>query len=199
MDAAGGCDGAINFHLDEVQVIASGSSKNIALGKSANQSSVSQWSSMSPAGTAAIAWADIVSTTIVRGLNLAAKLHSMGVASDVVGAVPKVQPRMNLPSLGVSREETGKYALGTVPVHADGSAYFQVPSGVSVFFQALDRDGYALQTMRSLTYVQPGETLACIGCHEQRNTTPSRIAPLAMMHALQRPQPEPTRHLATAF
>ena len=31
--------------------------------------------------------------------------------------------------------------LGTVPVEADGSAYFLVPSGVPVFFQALDERG----------------------------------------------------------
>jgi len=108
----------------------------------------------------------------------------------VVGVVPKVQPRMNTPSLGVSREETGKYILGTVPVRADGSAYFQVPSGVSVFFQALDHDGYAVQTMRSLTYVQPGETLACVGCHEPRQTTPARTPPLAMLDSPARLQPD---------
>ena len=77
---------------------------------------------------------------------------------------------MNTPSLGVSHEETGKFVLGTVPVESDGSAYFRIPSGMSVFFQALDADGFALQTMRSLTYVQPGQTLSCIGCHESRYT-----------------------------
>ena len=79
---------------------------------------------------------------------------------------------MNQPMLGVSREDPGKYILGTVPVEDDGSAYFRVPSGVPVFFQALDEDGLALQTMRSLTYVQPGQTLACIGCHESRDAAP---------------------------
>jgi mono/diheme cytochrome c family protein len=63
--------------------------------------------------------------------------------------------------------------LGTVPVEADGSAYFRVPSGVPLFFQALDRQGLALQTMRSLTYVQPQQTLACIGCHESREAAPA--------------------------
>ena len=70
------------------------------------------------------------------------------------------------------REDPGKFVLGTVPVEADGSAYFRVPSGVPVFFQALDADGLAVQTMRSLTYVQPGETLSCIGCHESRDAAP---------------------------
>jgi hypothetical protein len=91
----------------------------------------------------------------------------------VVGVPPKVQPQMNNPVLGVSAEDPGKFVLGTVPVEADGSAYFRVPSGVSVFFQALDADGLAVQTMRSLTYVQPGETLSCIGCHEHRDLAPA--------------------------
>ncbi len=90
----------------------------------------------------------------------------------IVAVPPKVQPHMNTPNLGVSAEDPGKYLLGTVPVEADGSAHFRVPSGVSVFFQALDRNGLAVQTMRSLTYVQPKQTLACIGCHEHRDRAP---------------------------
>jgi cytochrome c553 len=90
----------------------------------------------------------------------------------IVGVPPKVQPHMNAPNLGVSSEDPGKFVLGTVPVEADGSAFFKIPSGVPVFFQALDADGLAVQTMRSLTYVQPGQTLACIGCHEQRDSAP---------------------------
>jgi len=100
----------------------------------------------------------------------------------VVGVPPKVQPHMNNPNLGVSAEDPGKFILGTVPVEADGSAYFRVPSGVSVLFQALDADGLAVQTMRSLTYVQPNQTLACVGCHESREAAPRPAKyPLAMM------------------
>jgi hypothetical protein len=62
--------------------------------------------------------------------------------------------------------------LGTAPVEADGSASFRAPSGIPVFFQALDHQGLVVQTMRSLTYVQPGQTLACIGCHESRAAAP---------------------------
>ncbi len=99
----------------------------------------------------------------------------------IVGVPPKVQPHMNRPSLGVSREETGKYVLGSVPVEADGSAHFRVPSGVPVFFQALDVQGRAVQTMRSLTYVQPDRALSCIGCHEHRNASPATgDTPLAL-------------------
>jgi len=91
----------------------------------------------------------------------------------IVGVPPKVQPHMNKPVLGVSREDPGKFVLGTAPVEADGSAYFPVPSGVSVFFQALDERGMAVQTMRTLTYVAPNTTLSCIGCHEHRDTAPA--------------------------
>jgi hypothetical protein len=90
----------------------------------------------------------------------------------IVAVPPKVQPHMNTPNLGVSAEDPGKYVLGTVPVEADGSACFRAPSGVSLFFQALDSDGVAIQTMRSLTYVQPNQTLSCIGCHEHRDLAP---------------------------
>jgi len=90
----------------------------------------------------------------------------------IVGVPPKVQPHMNNPVLGVSAEDPGKFVLGTVPVEADGSACFRVPSGVAIFFQALDGDGLTVQTMRSLTYVQPNQTLSCIGCHEHRDLAP---------------------------
>jgi hypothetical protein len=46
----------------------------------------------------------------------------------------------------------------------------------------LDGEGKAVQTMRSLTYVQPGETLTCIGCHESRELAPPLgTPPLAAM------------------
>ena len=90
----------------------------------------------------------------------------------IIGVPPKTQPHMNSPSLGISKEDPGKFVLGTVPVEEDGSAHFRVPSGISVFFQALDQSGLAVQTMRSLTYVQPGQTLSCVGCHESRELAP---------------------------
>ncbi len=39
----------------------------------------------------------------------------------------------------------------------------------------------AVQTMRSVTYVQPGQTYACVGCHEHRQTAPSQKLPLAAL------------------
>ena len=110
----------------------------------------------------------------------------------IVGVPPKVQPHMNNPVLGVSAEDPGKFVLGTVPVEEDGSAYFHVPSGLSVFFQVLDANGLAVQTMRSLTYVQPNTTLSCVGCHEHRDTAPATGAPpLAVLHGPSKLTPGP--------
>jgi len=110
----------------------------------------------------------------------------------IVGVPPKVQPQMNSPRLGVSAEDPGKFILGTVPVEEDGSAHFEVPSGVPVLFQALDQDGLGIQTMRSLSYVQPGQTLGCVGCHEHRDTAPQPTAvPLAALREPSLPALEP--------
>ena len=104
----------------------------------------------------------------------------------IVGCPAKTQPQMNHPSIGLTREDPGKVVLGTAPVRADGSAYFRLPAGVAVFLQALDEQGRAVQTMRTLTYVQPGQTLSCVGCHEPR----SEAAPNSLAAAASR---EPAR------
>ena len=62
--------------------------------------------------------------------------------------------------------------VGTVPVEPDGSAYFEAPALKSLFFVALDENDMAVKRMHSFTTVQPGETLSCVGCHEQRNAAP---------------------------
>ncbi len=99
----------------------------------------------------------------------------------LIGVPPKTHPVMNSPSMGVTNDDPGKFVLGTVPVEADGSAYFRVPAGVTFFLQALDERGVAVQTMRSGTYVQPGQSASCIGCHEPRTTSPRNAAsPVAM-------------------
>ncbi len=110
----------------------------------------------------------------------------------IVGVLPKLQPEMNTPNLGVSREDPGKFLLGSAPVEPDGSAYFRVPSGLPVFFQAIDGNGIAVQTMRTLTYVQPGQTLSCIGCHESREFAPlAGKRPLALQREPSRLTPGP--------
>jgi len=64
-----------------------------------------------------------------------------------------------------------KHVLGTVDVEEDGSCCFECPSRVPVYFQMLDDRGRMVQNMRSWTMVLPGETLACVGCHERKHDT----------------------------
>ncbi len=67
-------------------------------------------------------------------------------------------------------------ALGTVPVHPDGSAYFELPAKRPVFFLALDENDMSVKKMNSFTTVQPGEVMSCVGCHEDRLETPDLAA-----------------------
>jgi len=97
----------------------------------------------------------------------------------LVGVPAKTHPTMNYPAMGVTRDDPGKFVLGSVPVEEDGSAYFRAPSGVTFFLQALDAEGMAVQTMRSATYAQPGQRMSCIGCHEHRQTAPPNVIPAA--------------------
>jgi len=103
----------------------------------------------------------------------------------VVQLFPKTTNVANDPPIGLAREENGRAILGTVPVEPDGSARFFVPAGKPVLFQALDADGFAYQTMRTVSYVQPGERVSCVGCHEHRRTAPIRKGRDVM--ALRRP------------
>ena len=74
--------------------------------------------------------------------------------------------------------------LGVVPVEDDGSVNFYAPIHKDIYFQALDANGMAIQSMRSATYVQAGEQLTCHGCHENKWRAP-RITgrPKAMRRA----------------
>ena len=71
-----------------------------------------------------------------------------------------------------------KRILGTVPVQADGSACFEVPAETFVYFQLLDEKGMMIQSMRSGTLAQPGETTGCVGCHDARQSAPEAGKPL---------------------
>lgn len=65
-----------------------------------------------------------------------------------------------------------KRLLGTVPVEADGSAIFKIPANTPVSIQPLDKNGAAIQWMRSWFTGMPGEVVSCIGCHEDQNKMP---------------------------
>ena len=112
-------------------------------------------------------------------------------ALRIIQLLPKSTAPPNKPRIGVANQTNARAALGTVPVEADGSAYFEAPVAIPLYFQALDSRGLAVQSMRSLTYVHPGERLTCRGCHEPKLASPSNKAvarPLAM-----RRDPSPIR------
>jgi formylglycine-generating enzyme required for sulfatase activity len=69
--------------------------------------------------------------------------------------------------------------LGTVPIEADGSAFFKVPANTPISVQPLDKEGKALQLMRSWFSVMPGEVRSCIGCHEDPRNVPPVTASIA--------------------
>jgi hypothetical protein len=81
-----------------------------------------------------------------------------------------------------------KRVLGTVPVEADGSAYFTAPAGRFVYFQLLDQRGRMIHSMRSGTMLQPGERQGCVGCHENRLGSASGVRGASL--ALSRPPSE---------
>ena len=61
----------------------------------------------------------------------------------VVGIPIKTHPTMNYPPIGLTRDDPGKFVLGSVPVEEDGSANLLVPAGVPFFLQTLNAEGEA--------------------------------------------------------
>ncbi len=114
-------------------------------------------------------------------------------ALRVIQVLPKTVPRANEPRIGVASETNARAVLGTVPVEADGSAYFEAPAGRLVYFQALDEKGMAVQSMRSGTYLHPGERLTCQGCHERKHSPPSvpNTMPIALARNPSKLRPGP--------
>jgi len=107
----------------------------------------------------------------------------------IVQILPKTTNLGDRPAVGLAREENARAILGTVPVESDGSARFIVPARIPVLFQVLDADGLAVQTMRSLTYLQPGESVSCVGCHEPLGSVPSVGRTIAMQRKASRIDP----------
>ncbi|MDR2756642.1 MAG: hypothetical protein LBC20_13130 [Planctomycetaceae bacterium] len=81
--------------------------------------------------------------------------------------------------------------LGTIPVADDGSAYAELPALQSIFFVALDENDLAVKRMHSFLTLQPGETMACIGCHEERTEAPKTSLPTLKAVRRSPAKPEP--------
>jgi hypothetical protein len=113
-------------------------------------------------------------------------------ALRVFQLLPKTSTHIsNDPRIGYANAESARMFLGTVPVEADGSAFFRAPARKPLYFQAVDATGRAVQSMRSAAYLQPGERRGCVGCHEPRRATPATKAPLAVRRAPSVIQPGP--------
>jgi len=96
----------------------------------------------------------------------------------IIQLLPKSTAPPNKPRIGVANQTNARAVLGSIPIEDDGSAYFEAPVAVPFYFQALDARGLAVQSMRTVTYVHPGERLTCRGCHEPKLALASDKAPV---------------------
>jgi hypothetical protein len=92
------------------------------------------------------------------------------------------------PSTSITQSDGIKRILGTATIAADGSFHFTVPPCKAMFFQVLDENYRALQTMRSFANVMPGEKRGCVGCHEMHSVAPA----ITLGYALKQPPAELT-------
>ena len=110
----------------------------------------------------------------------------------IIQLLPKTTAPPNQPRIGIANQTNARSVLGTVPVETDGSAYFEAPVGKLIYFQALDDRGMAIQSMRSGTYLHPGEQMTCLGCHEpkRRTSKQSNVITLALKRAPSKIRPD---------
>ena len=134
-------------------------------------------------------------------------------ASDAAGTLPEgvkvkwlrivqVIPQMldnwfsleSVSQVSFATDSIGRIPLGVVPVEEDGSVYCEAPVGKAIYFQLLDEQGMAVHSMRSATYVHPGEHLSCVGCHEDKwqKASPTPSQPIALTRPPSKLVPEVT-------
>jgi len=112
----------------------------------------------------------------------------------IVQVIPQLLIRINREKtklISYADESIGRIPLGIVPVEADGSVFCEAPVGKPIYFQLLDEKGMAVQSMRSATYVHPGEQMTCAGCHEDKWEAPrTPTHPLALRRGPSKLVPE---------
>jgi len=94
-------------------------------------------------------------------------------------------------SISAALAFSAKIYHGMVPIHDDGSIYFEAPSGRAIFFQVLDKDKRLLQSMRTFIQAAPGVTRSCIGCHEKKTNAPVSRKPIPNTMALKKGPAKP--------
>jgi cytochrome c553 len=101
-------------------------------------------------------------------------------------AARHIEHNIGLQIPGSMSVNVARAVLGTVPVEEDGSAFFIAPARRELFFQALDENGMAVQTMRSGTHFMPGENTTCLGCHEPSHSTAAPAGRVGVLLAMRR-------------
>jgi len=111
----------------------------------------------------------------------------------VMGVLPWPWNENGMFRIGLAGNVHRKKVYGVAKVHEDGSAFFTVPAGENILFQALDENFMLVQHMPTFINVMPGENRSCIGCHEHRNKAPgmARGRPQATNHPIQALAPQP--------
>lgn len=92
---------------------------------------------------------------------------------DLRSEVTQRQFGFQFPVVSCGATYAPKRVWGFATVEEDGSAHFEVPANLPLYFLALDAEGRAVQRMRSFTHFMPGERQSCIGCHSDRNNVSS--------------------------
>ncbi len=124
---------------------------------------------------AVISVMNVYHTDEVGKLPKGTKVKWMRIVQVIPQMLDKRFSRQSVSQISFATDSIGRMPLGVVPVEADGSVYCEAPVGKAIYFQLLDEKGMAVHSMRSATYVHPGEHLSCVGCHESKSTSPPRV------------------------
>ena len=138
------------------------------------------------ADPAATAWGTLYVLDVYRGLTgiPRGEVKYLRILEEIPKPVSSRTHGHGLQNPAIS--DRGQFSIkrlwGTVPVEPDGSAHFKAPANKAIYFSALDKDFMEVQRMRTYTTVAPDERLGCVGCHEEKFTSP----PVADVAALRR-------------
>ncbi|MGM0490970.1 MAG: hypothetical protein ACQESR_29955 [Planctomycetota bacterium] len=125
-------------------------------------------------------WASVLVEDVYKGLGVGGTAENPPPRISRIAVVQEVEKSefadverrafgFQFPVVSCGATYAPKKVWGFADVEKDGSAHFQVPARVPIYFMALDQHGRAVQRMRSFTHFMPGERHSCVGCHADRN------------------------------
>ncbi len=136
--------------------------------------------SVSRLATEAAPFAEVLMHDVTNGLGDAVKKGEIKriavvqeMEKDIRSETTQRQFGFQFPVVSCGATYAPKRVWGFAKVEEDGSAHFEVPANVPVYFLPLDEHGRAVQRMRTFTHFMPGERQSCVGCHADRNYAPS--------------------------